>query len=75
MRLVDCLERADLACCTIRCVAANHWASETMVTQDVDIFVAAESADRIVQLLEAARFKSKRIPWSINFRGYSKVCF
>ncbi len=35
MRLVDCLERADIAWCAIGGVAVNHWAKEPMVTQDV----------------------------------------
>ena len=42
MRLVDCLERADLAWCAIGDVAVNQWADELMVTQDVDFVVAAE---------------------------------
>ena len=33
MRLVDCLERADLAWCAIGGVAVNHWAAETVVSQ------------------------------------------
>jgi len=45
MRLVDCLERADLEWCAIGGVAVNHWAAEAMVTQDVDFVVAAESVD------------------------------
>jgi hypothetical protein len=43
MRLVDCLERADLAWCAIGGVAVNHWADEPMVTQDV--VVALESVE------------------------------
>jgi hypothetical protein len=35
MRLVDCLERADIPWCAIGGVAVNHWADEPMVTQDV----------------------------------------
>jgi len=41
MRLVDCLERADLAWCAIGGIAVNHWAAEAMVTQDIDFVVAA----------------------------------
>ena len=63
MRLVDCLERADLAWCAIGGLAVNHWADEPMVTQDVDFVVATESAG----------FRSERFAWSINFRGQSKV--
>lgn len=36
MRLVDCLERADLGWCAIGGIAVNHWVAEPMVTQDVD---------------------------------------
>lgn len=73
MRLVDCLERADIAWCAIGGVAVNHWAAEPMVTQDVDFVVAAESVEPAVKRLEEAGFTSERFPWSINFRGHSKV--
>lgn len=73
MRMIDCLERADIAWCAIGGVAVNHWADEPMVTQDVDFVVAAESVEFAIKLLEDAGFKSERYPWSINFRGYSKV--
>lgn len=73
MRLVDCLERADISWCAIGGVAVNHWAEEPMVTQDVDLVVATESIERVVKLLEEAGFKSERFEWSINFRGHSKV--
>ena len=73
MRMVDCLERADIAWCAIGGVAVNHWAAEPMVTQDVDFVVAAESVEIAIKLLEEAGFRSERFEWSINFRGHSKV--
>lgn len=73
MRLVDCLERADIAWCTIGGVAVNHWAREPMVTQDVDLVVAAESVERAVSLLQEAGFSAERHEWSINLKGRSKV--
>jgi hypothetical protein len=73
MRLVDCLERADISWCAIGGIAVNHWAQEPMVTQDVDIIVASDSIDRAVKILEEAGFKSERFQWSINFQGSSKV--
>jgi hypothetical protein len=73
MRLVDCLERADLAWCAIGGVAVNHWAEEPMVTQDVDFAVAAESVALAKKHLEDAGFKAERFQLSINFRGHSKV--
>jgi hypothetical protein len=73
MRLVDCLERADIAWCTIGGIAVNHWAAEPMVTQDVDFVVAAESVEFAAKLLEDAGFKSERFQWSINFHGHSMV--
>lgn len=73
MRLVDCLERADIAWCAIDGVAVNHWAVEPMVTQDVDFVVATEAIERAVSLLEAAGFQSERLEWSINFKGHSRV--
>jgi len=73
MRLVDCLERADIQWCTIGGVAVNHWAEEPMVTRDADLVVASESVELAVTLLEEAGFKVERFGWSINFQGRSKV--
>lgn len=73
MRLVDCLERADIAWCAIGGIAVNHWAREPMVTQDVDLVVATDAVERTVTLLEGAGFRSQRFDWSINFQGCSKV--
>jgi hypothetical protein len=73
MRLVDCLERADVAWCAIGGVAVNHWAEQTMVTQDVDFVVVAEAVERTVSLLEDAGFRPERFEWSVNFKGRSAV--
>jgi len=73
MRLVDCLERADIPWCAIGGVAVNHWAAEPMVTQDVDFVVAAEAVDRAVDALTQAGFQSEKFQWSVNFKGHSKV--
>jgi hypothetical protein len=73
MRLVDCLERADISWCAIGGIAVNHWADEPMVTQDVDLAVTAESVEIAVSALEKAGFRSERFAWSINFQGHSKI--
>jgi len=73
MRLVDCLERADITWCTIGGVAVNHWSQQAMVTQDVDLVVDAEAVERTISLLEEAGFHSERFEWSINFKGRSAV--
>ncbi len=73
MKLVDCLERADIAWCAIGGVAVNHWAAEPMVTRDVDFVVATDAIERTVSLLEDAGFKAGRFDWSINFKGSSTL--
>ena len=73
MRLVDCLERADVAWCVIDGVAVNHWAENPMVTQDVDFVVASDAIDRTASLLEEAGFRCERFEWSINFKGHSAI--
>jgi hypothetical protein len=73
MRLVDCLERADILWCAIGGVAVNHWATEPMVTQDVDLVVATDSVAKAVSALEAEGFRSETHEWSINLKGQSKV--
>ncbi len=73
MRLVDCLERADIAWCAIGGVAVNHWAAQPMVTQDVDFVVASDAVERAVSLLEQAGFKSERFDRAVNFKNCSAV--
>lgn len=73
MRLINCLERADIPWCAIGGVAVNHWADEPMVTQDVDFVVATDSIEKAIALLEAEGFASSRFEWSVNFKGGSKV--
>ena len=73
MRLVACLEKADIQWCAIGGIAVNHWADEPMVTQDVDLVVATESIEDMVKILEGEGFRSERFAWSINFKGSSKV--
>ncbi len=75
MRLVDCLERADIAWCAINGLAVNHWAQEPIVSQDVDFVVAVESVERTIALLEEAGFRSERFERSFNFKGRSAVSF
>ena len=73
MRLVDCLERADITWCAIGGVAVNHWAEQPMVTQDVDFVVASDSIERTVSSLEKAGFRSEKFEWYVNFKGRSAV--
>jgi hypothetical protein len=73
MKLVDCLERADVTWCVMDSLAVNHWAEQPIVTQDVDLVVASDAVERVVSLLEAAGFQSERFAWSINFKGQSAV--
>ena len=73
MRLVDCLERADIPWCAIGGVAVNHWAAEPMVTQDVDFVVTTDAIERAVEMLTEAGFRPERFQWSVNFKGHSQV--
>lgn len=73
MRLVNCLESADIPWCAIGGVAVNHWAAEPMVTQDVDFVVATDAIDRAVDILTEAGFQAEKFKWSVNFKGHSKV--
>ena len=73
MKLVAALERADIPWCAIGGVAVNHWAEHPMVTQDVDLVVAAGAIEKTVNVLEAAGFHAERFEWSVNFTGTSAV--
>ena len=73
MRLIDCLERADIQWCAIGGVAVNHWADEPMVTQDVDFVVTTDAIEKSISALEAEGFEATRFEWSVNFKGKSRV--
>lgn len=73
MRMVDALERAELHWCAIGGIAVNHWATEPMVTRDVDFVVTVDEIDRAVAVLEHVGFHPERHDWSVNFRGRSQV--
>ncbi len=73
MRLVDCLEHAGIQWCASGGVAVNHWAAESMVTQDFELVVATESVELAVRALESAGFTSERLAGSIIFHSTSKV--
>ena len=73
MRLVDCLERSDVAWCAIGDLDVNHWAEEPVVTQDVDLVVATDQVEKAVAILTEAGFNAERFSWSINHKGRSKV--
>jgi hypothetical protein len=73
MRLVNCLERADIKWCAIGGIAVNHWAEEPMVTRDVDIAVVARDIERASAVLEECGFVAERFPRSVNFKGRSDV--
>lgn len=75
MRLVACLERADVAWCVIGGLAVNHWSTQSMVTQDVDFVVASDAVEHMAALLEEAGFRSERFALSIKFSGRSAVGF
>jgi hypothetical protein len=73
MRLVNILEKSDIAWCAIGGVAVNHWAKQPMVTQDVDFVVVSDAIDRTVELLKEAGFRYEKFKWSVNFTGRSIV--
>jgi catechol 2,3-dioxygenase-like lactoylglutathione lyase family enzyme len=54
-------------------LAVNHWAEEPMATADVDIVIASERIEEAREAFKNLGFFEKRFPWSINFKGESKV--
>lgn len=75
MRFVNALESADILWCAIGDVAVNHWASEQMVTLDVDFVVAADSVEKAEKPLVDAGFTAERFDWSINLREPQRSAF
>ncbi len=72
-RLVAALEEREISWCMIGGLAVNHWAEEPMATADVDIVIASDRIEEVVDTLKSLGFAEKRFQWSINFKGESKV--
>ncbi|MES2475025.1 MAG: nucleotidyl transferase AbiEii/AbiGii toxin family protein [Verrucomicrobiota bacterium] len=72
-RLVAALEDREISWCMIGGLAVNHWAEEPMATADVDIVIASISIEEAAEALKNLGFSENRFPWSINFKGESKV--
>jgi Nucleotidyl transferase AbiEii toxin, Type IV TA system len=72
-RLVAALEEREISWCMIGGLAVNHWAEEPMATADVDIVITLERIEEATEALKSLGFSEKRFPWSINFKGESKV--
>lgn len=73
LRLVETLEREEIAWCAIGGIAVNYWAEEPIATADVNIAIAGKDIDRAVEALEKAGFIATAFEWSVNLRGSSKV--
>ncbi len=54
-------------------LAVNHWAEEPMATADVDIVIVSDKIEEATEVLKNLGFSENRFPWSINFKGESKV--
>jgi predicted nucleotidyltransferase len=72
-RLVAALEEREISWCMIGGLAVNHWAEEPMATADVDIVIVADKIEEAAETLKNLGFSENRFPYSINFKGDSKV--
>ena len=72
-RMVAVLERLGTPWCMIGGLAVNHWADEPLVTRDVDIVIALDRIEPVVEAFAQAGFQVKRFPYSINLDGGSQV--
>ena len=72
-QLVAALEEREISWCMIGGLAVNHWAEEPMATADVDLVMVSDRVEEAVDTLKELGFFKKRIQWSINFKGESKV--
>jgi hypothetical protein len=73
LRLVEVLERLEVPWCMIGGLAVNYWADEPLATADVDVVLAAERVDEAIEAIIAAGFTAKRLEWSVNIKGASKL--
>lgn len=72
-RLVAALEEREISWCMIGGLAVNHWAEEPMATADVDLVIVSDKIELATGALRGIGFVERRFPWSINFKGDSKV--
>ncbi len=72
-RLVAALEDREISWCMIGGLAVNHWANEPMATADVDMVIVSDKIEESAEALKGLGFTENRFPWSINFKGESKV--
>ena len=72
-RLVAALEEQEVSWCMIGGLAVNHWAEEPMATADVGLVIAAGQIEDSAQVLRNLGFTDKRLDYSTNFKGDSKV--
>lgn len=72
-RMIAVLEGLGVSWCMIGGLAVNHWAQEPMVTRDVDIVIALDQVEPVVEAFSAAGFEVRRFPYSVNLDGGSKV--
>ena len=72
-RLVAALEDREISWCMIGGLAVNHWANEPMATADVDMVIVSDKIEESAEALSELGFSENRFPWSINFKGESKV--
>lgn len=72
-RLVAALEEREISWCMIGGLAVNHWAEEPMATADVDLVIVSSKSEKAAETLKNLGFTERRFPWSINFKGESKV--
>jgi hypothetical protein len=71
--MIGILEAGAYPWCMIGGLAVNHWATEPMVTQDVDIVLALDRVEEAVDAFRKAGFSSKAFPHSVNLTGTSRV--
>ena len=71
--MIHVLEAVGVPWCMIGGLAVNHWAQEPMVTRDVDIVIALDQVEPVVEAFATAGFAIKRFPYSVNLEGRSQV--
>lgn len=71
--MIHVLESVGVPWCMIGGLAVNHWAQEPMVTRDVDIVIALDRVEPVVEAFAAAGFTTNKFPYSVNLQGRSQV--
>jgi hypothetical protein len=72
-RLIEVLERENIAWCAIDGLAVNHWAQDVHVTDEINLAVAHDRIEELPDIFTAAGFRTERDGRQFRLGGTSRL--